>query len=248
MHIRFDMTNFNSSTLIDFMDMFIDEFKLKGMPDIEDIAGGSSTEERIITFDNNDGTYDKNKNEYIIYTKGINMTAIRDIIGVDLTRTYCNDIITTFEMFGIEAARNLIIREITSVFAANGSAVNHQHVSIFGDLMTNVGSLTSIDRHGLNKLDTDPLARASFEKTVEQLITAAVFNEVDHMKSVSSRIMAGLCIKGGTGLCNLVLDRDLLENSEYTIDIGQLYKKTYDDIVPTQSKQEIDTDVFIPEF
>lgn len=248
MHIRFDMTNFNSSTLIDFMDMFVDEFKLKGMPDIEDIAGGNATEERIITFDNTDGLYEKNKNEYIIYTKGINMTAIRDIIGVDLTRTYCNDIITTYEMFGIEAARNLIIREVTAVFAANGSAVNHQHVSIFGDLMTNVGSLTSIDRHGLNKLDTDPLARASFEKTVEQLITAAVFNEIDHMNSVSSRIMAGLCIKGGTGLCNLVLDRELLENSEYTIDIGQLYKKTYDDIVPTQVKQEIDTDVFIPEF
>jgi DNA-directed RNA polymerase II subunit RPB1 len=108
--------------------------------------------------------------------------------------------------------------------------------------------LTSIDRHGLNKLDTDPFARASFEKTVEQLITAAVFNETDHMNSVSSRIMAGLCIKGGTGLCNLILDRDLLENSEYTIDIGQLYKKTYDDIVPTQYKQEIDTDVFIPQF
>ena len=248
MHIRFDMTNFNSATLIDFMDMFVDEFKLKGMADIEDIAGGNSTEERMISFDNDEGTFDNKKNEYIIYTKGINMTAIRDIIGVDLTRTYCNDIITTFEMFGIEAARNLIIKEITSVFAANGSAVNHQHISIFGDLMSNVGSLTSIDRHGLNKLDTDPLARASFEKTVEQLITAAVFNEVDHMKSVSSRIMAGLCIKGGTGLCNLILDRDLLENSEYTIDIGQLYKKTYDDIIPIQSKQEIDTDVFIPDF
>ena len=28
-HLRFDMTNFNSSTLVDFMDMFVDEFKLK---------------------------------------------------------------------------------------------------------------------------------------------------------------------------------------------------------------------------
>ena len=117
---------------------------------------------------------------------------------------------------------------------------------MFGDLMTNVGTLTSIDRHGLNKLDTDPFSRASFEKTVDQLITAAVFNEVDYMKSVSSRIMAGLCIKGGTGLCNLILDKDLLENSEYTIDIGQLYKKTYEDIT-VQQKQEVDSDVFIPE-
>ena len=248
MHVRFDMTNYNSSTLIDFMDMFIDEFKLKGLTDIQDVVEGTESEARMITFDNPNGDLETKNTENIIITNGINMSDIRNIIGVDLTRTYCNDIIMTYEMFGIEAARNLIIKEITNVFSANGSPVNHQHISIFGDLMTNVGTLTSIDRHGLNKLDTDPLARASFEKSVEQLITAAVFNEIDHMKSVSSRIMAGLCIKGGTGLCNLVLDRDLLENSEYTVDIGQLYNKTFDDIVPTQSKQEVDTEVFIPEF
>ena len=174
------------------------------------------------------------------------MASIRNIVGVDLNRTYCNDIITTYEIFGIEAARNMIIREITSVFAANGSTVNFQHVSVFGDLMTNVGTLTSIDRHGLNKLDTDPFSRASFERPVEQLINAAIFNEVDYMKSVSSRIMAGLCIKGGTGLCNLILDKDLLENSEYTIDVGQLYKKTYNDI-SVKSNVEVDDNVFIPE-
>ncbi len=245
-HLRFDMTNFTSSTLIDFMDMFVDEFKLKGMPYIEDIrGGGKASEERYISFDNPEQSMEK-QTEYVVYTKGINMQDIRNIIGVDLNRTYCDDIITTYEIFGIEAARNLIIREIINVLTGNGSSTNYQHISMFGDLMTNVGTLTSIDRHGLNKLDTDPLARASFEKTVDQLITAAVFNEVDYMKSVSSRIMAGLCIKGGTGLCNLILDNDLLENSEYTIDIGQLYKKTYEDIT-IQDKQDIDTDIFIPE-
>lgn len=247
MHIRFDMTNFNSVTLVDFMDMFVDDFKLKGMEDIEDIRGGKPNEERIISFDNPEQSFEKN-NEYVIYTKGINMIDIRKIIGVDLNRTFCSDIITTYEIFGIEAARNLIIHDIIQIFNRNGSGVvNYQHISIFGDIMTNVGNLTSIDRHGLNKLDTDPFSRASFEKTVEQLITAAIFNEVDHMKSVSSRIMAGLCIKGGTGLCNLILDRELLENSEYTTDIGQLYQKTYEDILPSQNTQEIDTDVFIPE-
>ncbi len=244
-HIRFDMTNFTSSTLIDFMDMFVDEFKLKGMPYIDDVyGGGKAQEERMITFENPDQVMEK-KNEYVIYTKGINMEDIRNIIGIDLTRTFCNDIITTFEIFGIEAARNLIIREIISVLDNNGSSTNYQHICMFADLMTNVGTLTSIDRHGLNKLDTDPLSRASFEKTVDQLITAAIFNEVDYMKSVSSRIMAGLCIKGGTGLCNLILDKDLLENSEYTIDVGQLYKKTYEDIT-TQQHKDVDTDIFIP--
>ena len=199
----------------------------------------------MISFDNEDQSLEK-KTEYVIYTKGINMINVRNLIGVDLNKTYCNDIITIYEIFGIEAARNMIIREIISVFSCNGSTVNFQHISIFGDLMTNVGTLTSIDRHGLNKLDTDPFSRASFEKTVEQLINAAVFNEVDHMKSVSSRIMAGLCIKGGTGLCNLILDKELLENSEYTTDIGQLYKKTYNDIT-IKNNAEVDDDVFIPQ-
>lgn len=246
-HLRFDLTNFNSSTLVDFMDMFVDNFKLKGMTNIENINGGKAIETRYISFDNPDKALEKNS-EYVIYTKGINMEAIRTLIGIDLNRTYCNDIITIYQIFGIEAARNLIIREIISVLTENGSYSNYQHIAIFGDLMTNIGTLTSIDRHGLNKLDTDPLSRASFEKTVDQLITAAVFNEVDHMKSVSSRIMAGLCIKGGTGLCSLILDKELLENSEYTGDISQLYNKTYEDITSIQTKQEIDTDIFIPDF
>jgi DNA-directed RNA polymerase II subunit RPB1 len=176
------------------------------------------------------------------------MHGIRNIIGIDFTRTFCNDIITTFEIFGIEATRNLIIMDMCKVFENNGIPVNFQHISIYGDLITNVGTLTSIDRHGLNKLDNDPLSRASFEKTVDQLITAAIFNETDQMKSVSSRIIAGLCIKGGTGLCNLILDKDLLENSEYTTDIGQLYKKTFDDITTNQVVDEINDDIFIPSF
>ncbi len=247
LHIRFDMNNFTQSTLVDFMDMFVDEFKLKGMPDIDDVRpNGKAIEERILSFGGEDQTMEKNS-EYVIYTRGINMEAIKNIVGIDLNRTYCNDIITIYENFGIEAARNHIIREIISVLTSNGSETNYQHIEIFGDLMTQVGTLTSIDRFGLNKLDTDPLSRASFEKTVDQLITAAIFNEVDYMKSVSSRIMAGLCIKGGTGLCSLVLDKDLLENSEYTIDIGQLYHKTYKDITSTLQTQELDEDVFIPE-
>ena len=247
LHIRFDMTNFTQSTLVDFMDLFVDEFKLKGMAKIEDIRGGGKAfEERIISFDNPDKKMEKNS-EYVIYTKGINMESIKNIVGIDLNRTYCNDIISIYENFGIEAARNFIIRQIIVVLTSNGSETNYQHIEIFGDLMAHIGTLTSIDRHGLNKLDTDPLSRASFEKTVDQLITAAIFNEIDYMKSVSSRIMAGLCIKGGTGLCNLILDKDLLENSEYTNDIGQLYNKTYKDITSTIQTQEIDEDVFIPE-
>ena len=174
------------------------------------------------------------------------MYDIRNIIGVDLDKTYCNDIITIYEIYGIEAARALIIQQINAIFITNANAVNFQHISIFADLMTNMGTLTSIDRHGLNKLDTSPLTRASFEKSEEQLINAALFNEIDEMKSVSSRIMAGLCIKGGTGLANLILDTDLLQNTEYTTISAST--SSFNDIVLQNTTNEIDNDVFIPDF
>ena len=42
--------------------------------------------------------------------------------------------------------------------------------------------------------------------------------------------------------CIIVIN--LLENSEYTTDIGQLYNKTYKDITSTLQTQEIDEDIF----
>ena len=246
LHIRFDMNNFNSSTLVDFIDMFVDDFKLKGMANIDDIRGDNAKENSIITFDNSESEIIEKK-ENVIYTKGVNMIAIRDIEGVDLTRTYCNDIIKIYEMFGIEAARVMIMTEIRSVFVTNETDVNYQHISIFGDLMTNIGTLTSIDRHGLHKLDTDPLSRASFEQAVEQLVNAAICNETDRMKSVSSRIMAGLCIKGGTGLCSVVLDREMLEKSEYT-EYNDVETGINTGIEPSNLVQEMDEEMFIPDF
>ena len=105
--------------------------------------------------------------------------------------------------------------------------------------MTNNGTLISVDRHGLNKLDTDPLSRASFEKTVDQLLQAAVFGEIDSMNSVSSRIMGGLVIKGGTGAFDVILDSSLLEKSEYVEDIQQKYRKTFNELTTNVVVQDI---------
>ena len=213
LHIRFDMADFNFSTVIGFLDKFIEEFKLKGISSINEING--VIDDRVLDFNNENREIMKD-NQYIVYTAGINIRAIRYINGIDLNKTTCNDVVEIYHTFGIEAARMALLKEFKVVFEAGGSdSINFHHISILIDVMTNNGKLTSIDRHGLNNLDTDPLARASFEKTVDQLLTAAVFGEVDHMKSVSSRIMAGLVVKGGTGLCNVVLDVELMENSEY---------------------------------
>lgn len=224
MHIRFDMNDYNTATLVEFMELFVDKFRIKGIPNIED---NYVSEEKMINYNNPEHSIEK-KTNYLLYTDGINLTDIRYINNIDLNRTFCNDIISIYENFGIEATRAVLLKELTTTFENGGAQVNAQHMALLVDIMTNNGDVTSIDRHGMNRIDNDPLSRASFEKTVDQLLAAAVFNKVDSMQSVSSRIMSGLAFRGGTGYCNLILDTHAIEQSEYVEDVGgDEYRKNY---------------------
>ena len=211
LHIRFSMSQYERQTLIEFQD-----FILKGIPQkgIDNIATANDImEQSYVSFDGSNGKVETLK-ENVIYTNGVNIEKIRYIKGVDLRKTTTNDIVIIYHTFGIEAARNALIREFQIPFKSQGTSLNYHHLAILVDQMTHTGTLTSIDRHGLNKLDIDPLSRASFERTMDQFIQAAVFGEIDTMKSVSSRIMTGRPIKGGTGLCEVVMDIEKLENSD----------------------------------
>ena len=92
--------------------------------------------------------------------------------------------------------------------------INHQHISILADIMTHTGAVTPVNRYGITKLDTDPLSRVSFEKSVDQLVQAAVFREEDTVTSVSSRIITGRVMGGGTGSMELVLDTQAIMETE----------------------------------
>ena len=69
--------------------------------------------------------------------------------------------------------------------------MNYRHLSILCDVMTSKGRLTSITRHGINRLDTGPLRKCSFEETVEILLQAAVYNEIDPLKGITENIIMG---------------------------------------------------------
>lgn len=248
-HIRFEMNNYEVNIVNDFIDYIIDAFNLKGLQTITDIV--PPTEERVLLFNGPDHAKEIKK-QYVIYTVGSDPYGIRYLEGIDINRVICNDVVAMFEIFGIEAGRAILAREIFFAFDRAGQSINNHHLYLLVDMMTYSGHLTSIDRHGMNKSETDPFSRASFERPVDQLLQAAVFGEVDHMKGVSSRIMAGLVIRGGTGLCDIVLNTDMLEKSEFTEDIGQKYQKTFNPIQKSNInefmiKEKHDEGVFIPE-
>lgn len=244
-HIRIAMSDVSIEKLDAFSEIFIDKFKLKGLANINE---GVINEERTLVFDGEDEAEEK-KTQYAIYTDGVNLTDIRYIAGIDLQKTVCNDVSEVYKAYGIEAARSVLVKEMTSAYEHSGK-VNVQHISILADIMTFNGFMVSIDRHGMTKSTNGPLSKASFENTMDHFITAAVFNESDNMKGISARIMAGMAFEGGTGLCKLILDTDKLEKSEYTDDISQKYDKSYNEIKQSSEIQDIiegeNDDMFIP--
>lgn len=71
-------------------------------------------------------------------------------------------------MLGIEAVRKALERELYHVISFDGSYVNYRHLALLCDTMTCRGHLMAITRHGINRQDTGPLMKCSFEETVRQ--------------------------------------------------------------------------------
>ncbi len=207
-HVRFAMKMSSINSAIKFSE-YISSMIIKGMNGITQIIGNKHNEIQINKF-NKDGDVIKKK-MYTINTFGINMSDACYLKGVDFSKTIINDVITVYNYYGIEAARNLIIRELDNAY---GGKISYNHYSIIADIMTSRGILIKIYRADMPKLNVDVLSHASFEETVPVLINGAVLEKTDDMSCVSSRIMAGLNIKNGTGLVNSCIDIDLLTRSE----------------------------------
>ena len=212
-HIRFKLIDFSYSTITEFLKIVFNEITLKGIDNINDIE---LIKERQIVFDE-EGNTDVIR-EYVLTTLGLNIPKINEIQNIDKQRIKINDIGIVYKYYGIEAARKVILDELILTYSAGGSSVNYSHLSLLTDFMTHIGEIISVDRHGLNKINVDPLTRASFEKIMEYFTNAALFNEEDTMRSMSSRIMVGRVIPGGTGAFDLLLDTDKIKNSEYIED------------------------------
>jgi len=178
------------------------EFSLRGITNIDRAELGECN---IIKY-NLDGSIKPSKENYI-QTIGSNLLEILSNDSVDNTRTYTNDILEFYEIFGIEATRELLFRELSKIL----TDANSRHVQMLSDVMTYRGILMQIERHGLNKNpEVGPIAKASFEEVMNILTTSAVFAEKDNMNGVSSNIFAGQFCKNGTNSFEIIVDEEKL--------------------------------------
>lgn len=146
------------------------------------------------------------KDEWVLETDGTNLMAVLGVDYVDAARTISNDIVEVFVVLGIEGVRGAILSELRNVISFDGSYVNYRHLACLVDVMTMQGHLMAIDRHGINRVESGPLLRCSFEETVDMLNNAACFAEEEVLKGVTENIMLGQLAKVGTGDMDLLLD------------------------------------------
>ena len=146
--------------------------------------------------------------EWVIKTEGTNMQSVVQIEGVDTTRTVSNHIHEIEKLYGIEAARNMIIIESQKVLEQQGLDVDLRHLLILSDLMCVDGSIQSIGRHGISGSKSSVFARAAFEVTVNQLLDAGLYGEEERLLGIPENVIIGQVTPIGTGRVSVMFDLD----------------------------------------
>ncbi len=137
--------------------------------------------------------------EYLVTARSSN---IKDIIKhplVDWKRIYTNNIKAIEELFGIEAARAALAREMKQVMDMQKLFVDARHIMLLADAMCYEGFVMSVGRHGLAGHKASVLARAAYEETVKHLLNAAKKGEDDKLLGVTENIIVGKTVPVGTG-------------------------------------------------
>ena len=147
----------------------------------------------------------KRDNNYTILTAGSNLKDILNIKGVNKNKTSTNDLYETAEVFGIEAARQLIINEIDKVISSQGLDIDKSHLKLAADAMTIDGEVRGMTRMGIISRKASILARASFETPIKHFVNATIKASKDELLSVIENIILNQPIPVGTGLPGLMV-------------------------------------------
>jgi DNA-directed RNA polymerase II subunit RPB1 len=182
----------------------LNNLKLRGVDHVKKVFMRGGAKRTIWDDEKGFGT----KNEWVLETDGTNLMGVLGVDYIDPSRTISNDIVEVFVTLGIEGVRGALLSELRNVISFDGSYVNYRHLASLVDVMTMQGHLMAIDRHGINRVDSGPLLRASFEETVDMLMDAAMYAEEEILKGVTENIMLGQLARVGTGDMDLLLDED----------------------------------------
>lgn len=151
--------------------------------------------------------------EWMILTEGSNLKGLMELDMFDFNNVMSNNMWEIYNLLGIEAAREFLVREFTDVISSDGTFINKCHILLLVDTMTCKGDITSISRYSLRS-KSSVLSRSSFEESIENFLKSGIFSEIDKMTSISSNIMTGKLSRVGTGISDVILADTVFEKRE----------------------------------
>ena len=148
----------------------------------------------------------KRNKDFVISTLGTNLKEILKLKEVNKDKIFSNDLHEVAGIFGIEAARQLIINEIKEVLDSQGLDINIRHLKLAADAMTNSGEVKGVTRMGIIAQKSSILARATFETPIRQFVNAIIKGSTDKLESVIENIILNQPVPVGTGLPGLMVN------------------------------------------
>ena len=145
---------------------------------------------------------DYNDGEWLVVTEGSNLKRMLAHPLIDNKRLYCNDFWEVYECLGISSVRQMLFDDLKKVVGG----VNTLHIQLLVDKMTYKGKPCSITRYTMRNNDVGPLSKATFEESIDILLSAAMKTEVENNAGVSAAIISGNQPKAGTGFMGLLVD------------------------------------------
>ncbi|MDP3986948.1 MAG: DNA-directed RNA polymerase subunit A' [Nanoarchaeota archaeon] len=143
--------------------------------------------------------------DYVIMTLGTALKKVLEMKEVDPNKLVSNDLHEVASVFGIEAARQLIINEIQEVLNTQGLNIDKRHLKLVADAMTNTGEVKGVTRIGIIAQKSSILARATFETPVKQFVNATIKGSKDRLSSVIENVILNQPVPIGTGLPGLLV-------------------------------------------
>jgi DNA-directed RNA polymerase II subunit RPB1 len=195
--------------LKNFQEQLLQNIVIRGIKNINKVILRKIKDNVVETM----GSY-KKQDIWVLDTIGTNMLDVLALDYIDAKRTFSNNIIEVFDVFGIEAARQTIYNELAEVIEFDGTYINYHHLCMLCDRMTFTNKLISIFRHGINNDNIGPIAKASFEETPEMFLKAARHAELDTMRGVSANVMCGQEGLYGTNSFQVFLDMEEMKKLE----------------------------------
>ena len=146
-----------------------------------------------------DKKLDSGEKEYSIQLEGFNFEEVSKYSDyIDINHISTNDIGGVLSIYGIEACRSAIVKEIVNVFDVYSIKVNKRHLGLIADYITFQGKYRSFSRVGIS-YSSSPLLKMTYETTLQFLMEACETKSIDNCTTPSSRIMVGRPPKCGTG-------------------------------------------------